>query len=219
MTMVRDRLLARARALADDTNLKFFRAWLKDPLRVAAVSPSSRELAAKMLAQLPANTRRVIELGGGTGAITAAILEHGGIAPQDLLVLELGEELHAHLSRRFPDARIVMGDAREVAAIARRTGFLDEGPVDAVISGLGLLAMPKATQRAILKGAFDALGPHGRFIQFTYGPVVPVAAEVLAELDLSSRRSGFTLRNIPPATVYTITRSRSKRIPTTRAGR
>jgi phospholipid N-methyltransferase len=49
--------------------------------------------------------------------------------------------------------------------------------------------------------------------------VVPVAAEVLAELDLSSRRAGFTLRNIPPATVYTITRSRSKRIPATRAGR
>ncbi len=217
MTMVRDRLLARARALADDTNLKFFREWLKDPLRVAAVSPSSRELAAKMLAQLPANARRVIELGGGTGAITAAILEHG-VAPQDLLVLELGEELHAHLSRRFPDVRIVMGDAREVAAIARRSGFLDDGPADAVISGLGLLAMPKATQRAILKGAFEVLGPHGRFIQFTYGPVVPVASEVLAELDLSSRRAGFTLRNIPPATVYTITRSRSKRIPTKRAG-
>lgn len=218
MTMVRDRLLARARALADDTNLKFFRAWLKDPLGVAAVSPSSRELAAKMLAQLPAHASRIIELGGGTGAITAAILDHG-VAPQNLLVLELGEELHAHLSRRFPEARIVMGDAREVAAIARRTGFLDEGPADAVISGLGLLAMPKATQRAILKGAFDALGPNGRFIQFTYGPLVPVAAEVLAELDLSHRRAGFTLRNIPPATVYTITRSRSKRIPTTRAAR
>jgi len=218
MTMVRDRLLARARALVDDTNLKLFREWLKDPLRVAAVSPSSRELAAKMLAQLPPNTHRVIELGGGTGAITGAILDQAGIAPQNLLVLELGEELHAHLSRRFPAARIVMGDAREVAAIAKRTGFLDEGPADAVISGLGLLAMPKATQREILKGAFETLRPDGRFIQFTYGPVIPVAREVLKELDLVSRRAGFTLRNIPPATVYTITRSRSKRIPTTRAG-
>lgn len=218
MNEVRDRLLSKARRLAEDANLKFFREWLKDPLRVAAVSPSSRELAAKMLAQLPAHARRVIELGGGTGAITEAILAHG-IAPRDLLVLELNEELYAHLTRRFPDVRVVMGDAREVDAIARRTGFLDEGPADAVLSGLGLLAMPKATQRAILRAAFDALGPHGRFIQFTYGPVVPVAAEVLAELDLSSRRAGFTLRNIPPATVYTISRSRSKRIPTTRAGR
>jgi phosphatidylethanolamine/phosphatidyl-N-methylethanolamine N-methyltransferase len=218
MNEVRDRLLSKARRLAEDANLKFFREWLKDPLRVAAVSPSSRELAVKMLAQLPAHARRVIELGGGTGAITEAILAHG-IAPRDLLVLELNEELYAHLTRRFPDVRVVMGDAREVDAIARRTGFLDEGPADAVLSGLGLLAMPKATQRAILRAAFDVLGPHGRFIQFTYGPVVPVAAEVLAELDLSSRRAGFTLRNIPPATVYTITRSRSKRIPTTRAGR
>lgn len=218
MNMVRDRLLARARALADDTNLKFFREWLKDPLRVAAVSPSSRELASKMLAQLPANAERIIELGGGTGAITAAILGHG-VDPQRLLVVELNEELHAHLSRRFPDARVVMGDAREVDHIARRSGFLDDGPADAIISGLGLLSMGRATQRSILRSAFHALGPHGRFIQFTYGPVVPVATEVLTELDLCSRRTGFTLRNIPPATVYTITRSRSKRVPTTRASR
>lgn len=218
MNMVRDRLLAKARALTEETNLKFFRQWLKDPLRVAAVSPSSRELASKMLAQLPPHAERIIELGGGTGAITAAILAHG-IEPAHLLVLELNEELHAHLSRRFPDTRVVMGDAREVEAIAKRTGFLDDGPVDAILSGLGLLSMGRATQKAILRSAFQALGPHGRFIQFTYGPVVPVATEVLMDLDLVSRRSGFTLRNLPPATVYTITRSRSKRVPTTRAGR
>lgn len=218
MNMVRDRLLAKARALTEETNLKFFRQWLKDPLRVAAVSPSSRELASKMLAQLPPHAGRIIELGGGTGAITAAILAHG-IEPAHLLVLELNEELHAHLSRRFPDTRVVMGDAREVEAIAKRTGFLDDGPVDAILSGLGLLSMGRATQKAILRSAFHALGPQGRFIQFTYGPVVPVATEVLMDLDLVSRRSGFTLRNLPPATVYTITRSRSKRVPTTRAGR
>ena len=59
MNQVRDRLLARARALADEKNVKFFREWLKDPLGVAAVSPSSKDLADKMLAQMPEGAARV----------------------------------------------------------------------------------------------------------------------------------------------------------------
>ena len=62
--------------------------WLKNPLRTAAVVPSSRELAAAMLAELPPDARRVIELGGGTGALTRALLGHG-IRGDALLVLEL----------------------------------------------------------------------------------------------------------------------------------
>jgi hypothetical protein len=40
-----------------------FRQWLRDPVRTASVMPSSRELAAAMLEELPPGTQRVIELG------------------------------------------------------------------------------------------------------------------------------------------------------------
>lgn len=179
--------------------------WLKNPLRTAALVPSSRELAAAMVAELPPGARRVIELGGGTGALTRALLAHG-IHGDALLVLELNEELHAHLHARFPVVRIAEGDARDLARIARRTGFLDAGPADAVISGLGLLSMPRDTQHAILEAAFACLRPGGRFIQFTYGPQPPVAEEVMQRLGLRVRRGEFILRNVPPATVYTYTR-------------
>jgi hypothetical protein len=79
----------------------FFWQWLKNPLRTAAVAPSSAELAAAMVAELPDDVRRVIELGGGTGAITVALLD-AGIHADDLLVLELSEELHAHLPCASP---------------------------------------------------------------------------------------------------------------------
>ncbi len=179
----------------------FFRQWLKNPLRTASVAPSSRELALAMLAELPDNTHRVIELGGGTGALTAALLAHG-IRGGALLVLELNEELHAHLHARFPQVRIVLGDARELPAVAARCGFLDAGPADAIVSGLGLLSMPRETQRAILLAAFACLREDGRFIQFTYGPQPPVADEVAQALRLTVRRGNFVLRNVPPATVY-----------------
>jgi phospholipid N-methyltransferase len=179
----------------------FFRQWLKSPLRTAAVTPSGQELASAMLAELPSGATRVIELGGGTGALTRALLSHG-INGGGLLVVELNQSLHAHLHRRFPLVHIELGDARELRAIAMREGYLQRGLADAVVSGLGLLTMPRGQQRDILDGAFACLREGGRFIQFTYGRQAPVAAEVVESLGLRVRRGAFVLRNVPPATVY-----------------
>ena len=189
----------------------FFRQWLKNPLGMAAISPSSRQLARQMMSELPRGARRVVELGGGTGVFTRALLD-SGIAPADLLVLELNEELHQHLQRHFPNVQVACADARDLADVARARGFGPEAPVDAVVSGLGLLSMPKATQQAILTAAFYCLQPQGRFVQFTYGPANPVAREVLEALDLNARRGSFTWWNVPPATVYVYSRRVSRAI-------
>jgi phospholipid N-methyltransferase len=196
----------------------FFRQWLKNPLGIAALSPSSRRLAREMIAQLPDGANRVIELGGGTGVFTEALLDHG-IDAANLLVVELNDELHRLLRERFPAARVVRGDARQLEALSRESGFADAGPADAVLSGLGLLSMSRATQRDILRAAFSVLGPEGRLIQFTYGPASPVSREVLDELGLSAHRVGMAWRNVPPAAVYVLTRNRSKPIKAMRAQR
>ena len=183
----------------------FFLQWLKNPLRTAAVVPSSSELAYAMIAELPEGTRRVIELGGGTGAITRELLA-AGIHAKQLLVLELNEELHSHLHTRFPGVHIVLGDARSLRELAHGCGFLDDGPADAIVSGLGLLTMPQPLQREILSAAFACLGVDGVFVQFTYGPAAPVAEPVVDQLKLRVHRGDFVLRNMPPATVYVYTR-------------
>ena len=183
----------------------FFWQWLKNPLRTAAVMPSSSELAYAMIAELPEGTRRVIELGGGTGAITRELLA-AGIQASQLLVLELNEELHAHLHARFPGVHVVLGDARSLPELAGNSGFLDEGPADAIVSGLGLLTMPPTLQQEILAAAFECLRPDGVLVQFTYGPAAPVAESVVRQLQLTVRRGDFVLRNVPPATVYVYSR-------------
>jgi len=189
----------------------FFRQWLKHPLSIAAISPSSRQLARQMIAELPRQARRVVELGGGTGVFTRALIERG-IAPDDLMVVELNEELHHHLQRRFPEVHVACADARELPEAAERCGYAKGGPADAVISGLGLLSMAKESQRAIVESAFSLMHPQGHFIQFTYGPVCPVAKEVLRELDINARRGNFAWLNMPPATVYVFTRNRSRAV-------
>lgn len=190
----------------------FFRQWLKNPLSMAAFSPSGRQLARAMVSQLPVGAKRVIELGGGTGVFTRALLDHG-IAPAELMVVELNETLHGLLQHRFPGVQVIRGDARELTQLTAQTHFLDQGPVDAVVSGLGLLSMSRRMQRDILRSAFSVLAPQGRFIQFTYGPASPVSRELLGELGLGARRGSVAWINVPPATVYTYTRNRSTAIP------
>src|SRR5690242_5882043 len=153
-------------AVEGNPALTFFREWLRNPFAMAAVSPSGRQLASLMMEQLPAGAERVVELGGGTGAFTRALLEHG-IQPRNLLVVELNAALHQYLRERFPGVHVENGDARNVHEIAAGCGLLGESDaVDAVVSGLGLLSMSRNTQREILRSAFEVLSPRGRFIQF-----------------------------------------------------
>ena len=191
--------------------LRFFSQWLRNPRQTAAIAPSGAELVAAVLDELPDGTRRVIELGGGTGAITRALLAFG-IADPDLLVLEVNVALHAQLAHAFPRACVLSGDAAELPRLAREAGYLDAGPADAVVSGLGLLAMEREAQSRILRAAFACLQPDGAFVQFTYGPMSPVGDELRAELGLVARHGAFVLRNVPPATVWVYRRNRARSI-------
>lgn len=193
-----------------DSRLHLFGQWLRNPSRTAAIAPSSAELGQAMVDALPAGATRVIELGGGTGAITEVLLAHG-VPAAELLVIEVNPALHARLAARFPEARVLRGDALHTAELALASGYLDR-PADAVVSGLGLLNMARGTQSAILQSAFACLQPGGVMVQFTYGPLAPVRDDVLAELGLSSSRGPLVLRNVPPATVWTFRRSRAKGI-------
>ena len=185
-----------------------FRQRLKNPRAMAALSPSGRALTREMVAQVPSGARRIIELGAGTGVFTRALIEHG-IAARDLLVVELNQELHDLLRQNFPDAHVVHGDARDLAGIVKQNGFAARGAIDAVISGLGFLAMPRTVQKSILESIFSVLAADAPLIQFTYGPANPLPRDLLAELGLKVRRAGVAWINIPPAVVYVYTRTRS----------
>ena len=212
---LRDRLAKADRMVG---NWTFFRQWLKNPMAIAALSPSSRILAREMINQLPELPGCVIELGGGTGVFTRALLERG-VVPDDLLVVELNTELHRHLRKQFPQVKVICGNACELQTIIDREAFGQDHGVDAILSGLGLLSMSRSTQRSILTAAFSVLGINGRFIQFTYGPSSPVSRELLNELGLNSVRAGVAWRNVPPAAVYVFTRKSSTSIRAVRTHR
>ncbi len=181
----------------------FFRQWLRNPRSMASMAPSGPQLTRAMMRQLPSGARRVVELGAGTGVFTRGLLERG-IQPADLIVVELNPELHAFLQGQFPTLNIVNGDARELRTFVAQAGF--DQAVDAVVSGLGFLTMPREIQKAILEAVFAVLGQGCPLIQFTYAPYPPIAADLLDELGLQARRVAFAPFNLPPAFVFKLTR-------------
>ncbi len=177
--------------------VKFLKTWASKPLTTGAVTPSGRALARAMAARIdPAWTGPIIELGPGTGVVTAALLERG-IDPGRLVAIEYNPDFARLLQNRFPASRVIEGDAY---GLKRTLGLHGIEEAAAVVSSLPLFTRPPLQRRDLLAQAMDLL-PEGRpFIQFSYALVPPVAPEEGAwSLDVSD----WILLNLPPARVWT----------------
>jgi phosphatidylethanolamine/phosphatidyl-N-methylethanolamine N-methyltransferase len=179
----------------------FLRSWISDPFGVAAIAPSSKSLARLITSEIQASDGPVMELGVGTGVFTRALLDRG-VRQEDLTLVECGADFAAVLQGRFPLARVIQVDAARLAT----QNLYSVAGVGSVISGLPLLFMPPRKVMAILAGTFDYMRPDGCFYQFTYFPRCPVPRLLLDRLGLKATRIGGTVLNLPPASVYRITR-------------
>jgi phospholipid N-methyltransferase len=193
--------LAERRTSAGDY-ARFLQAWLRKPRQTASIVPSSPYLGRLMASRIDPAGGRVMEFGGGTGALTREILACG--LPSDQLeVVEIDADLAGNLRRALPHVAILETPAQSVADQA--AGGI--GGYQCVISGLPLLAMSKTLQYEIIAEAFRLLRPGGTFVQFTYAPRPPAARSVTRALGLSVERVGTIMRNVPPATVFSYARA------------
>ena len=183
------------------SGLFFLARWLRDPAHIGAIWPSGRGLAKAMAAQVVGTKDAVVELGGGTGTVTEALLA-ARVEPRRLIVFERDARLAKHLATRFAGVRVVHGDARDVGAMIERAGV---GRVGAFVSSLPLLSLPRDESAAIVAACCQLMGDDGRFIQFTYGPRPPIPR--LGDFGLQARATAWVLWNMPPATVWRYTRA------------
>ncbi len=179
--------------MPSDTAL-FLRRLIRNPRQVSAIAPSSPFLARAMARTLGPQTGRVVEFGPGTGSLTKGILA-SGVRPEDLTCFELDADFAAALRTAFPGVTIHHAPADRADAHAAPG-------VGAVVSGLPLLSMPVPVVAAIVGAAFRILKPGAPYIQFTYGPKVPVPESVVQDLGLTVERGPAVWLNLPPARVY-----------------
>lgn len=186
-------------------NIQFLQAFLKNPGTVGSITPSSPELARRMVAGLrPDENNVVLELGVGTGAITKFLQE---IVPNDgsYLGIELDRSLVRSLKRNYPFLQIVRGNALEAFDIHSRSGL---GKVGTIICCLPFVSMPNEIGDKILLEVdkFMQLGCTFRTFQYAHGYYFPSAIKLREFMRArygKSRRSPLIVKNVPPA--YTLT--------------
>jgi phosphatidylethanolamine/phosphatidyl-N-methylethanolamine N-methyltransferase len=184
------------RTLRIDDEVHFIRSWMEKPLATGAVMPSGKPLARTMAKCVDPETEGpVIELGPGTGAVTAALVEQG-IDPSRLVLVEFNPTFCRLLRTRYPEATVVQGDAY---GIKRLLANLLRQPAAAVVSGLPLFTKPLKFRLRLLADAFTLLAPGAPFVQFTYAMVSPIPRAYSGAHTQASERIWL---NIPPAQVW-----------------
>jgi phosphatidylethanolamine/phosphatidyl-N-methylethanolamine N-methyltransferase len=186
-------------------NIQFLQAFLKNPAKVGSITPSSPELAKRMIYGIkPSPDNVVMELGVGTGAITKYLQE---IVPDDssYLGIELDRDLVRSLKRNYPNMQIERGNALDAAAIHERSGL---GKVGYIICCLPFVSLPNETGEKILLeiDKFMQLGCTFRTFQYAHGYYFPSAIklrEFMRDRYGKTKRSRLVVKNVPPA--YTLT--------------
>ena len=179
-----------------DDEVRFLRSWIEKPLHVGAVMPSGRLLARTMAQYVDIDAGGpVVELGPGTGAITSALIEHG-IEQRRLVLVEYNPGFCALLRDRYPQARVVQGDAYTLRDTLWNVLSV---PATAIVSGLPLVTKPMPMRLRLVRDAFAALTPGAPFVQFTYSVVPPIPKSLPG---VSTEASERIWMNLPPARVW-----------------
>ena len=179
-----------------DDEVRFLRSWIEKPLHMGAVMPSGKLLARTMAQYVDRDSKGpVIELGPGTGAITNALIEHG-VDQKRLVLVEYNPGFCALLRDRYPQAKVVQGDAY---ALRDSLGEVLDAPASAVVSGLPLVTKPMLTRLKLMRDAFLALAPGAPFVQFTYSVAPPIPKSLPG---VSTEASERIWMNLPPARVW-----------------
>lgn len=180
--------------------------WLRNPRAVGAVMPSGQQLASAMASQVIPAAGPVVELGGGTGAITAALLKHG-IAAEQLTVIETCASMAHQLTLLFPAVRVLRADAARLSRLLKMSHLTAPATI---VSSLPLLSLPARQRFRILKEIASVLPVGGRLVQFTYSPFPPISAVLAKRLDFEGSRVRRVAINLPPAAVWVYEKKRSK---------
>jgi len=186
-----------------DERLEFIAAFIRNPLAVGSLWPSSPSLARAILSNCDLRSARlVVELGPGTGAFTRVIVDRLG-DQTEFFVVELDTSCTGQLRRRFPGLHVVNDSAENLARHVGKTGQ----KADFIISGLPWANMNPDLQDRILDSIIDSLADRGAFTAFGYwnSSILPSSKRFRARLESrfeSVRRSRVIWKNFPPAIFY-----------------
>ena len=183
---------------------QFLRGFLKNPVMVGSVIPSSRILIDRMLKPVDWSACQLfVEYGPGVGTFTRPILEKLG-PDAKLIAIDTNPDFIDYLNGDIDDDRFIAvhGSAAEVEKIIAEHGF---DHADFVLSGLPFSTLPPGVGDAIGAATGRAIRDGGAFLIYQFSPKVrDFIAPHFERID-----RGFEWINVPPATLFWAWRDRA----------
>ena len=183
----------------------FLRGFVKHPVMVGSVVPSSGKLIRKMLGPVDwVNCKLFVEYGPGVGTFCRPILDR--MAPDaKLIAIDTNTDFIRYLRHEITDPRFaaVSGSAADVQQIVADHGF---DHADYVLSGLPFSTLPPGVGPAIAKATHDVLRSGGAFLVYQFSPkvkdfLVPHWTHIDHDMEWV---------NVPPAQLYWAWRSEAE---------
>ncbi|NML94627.1 class I SAM-dependent methyltransferase [Novosphingobium olei] len=174
----------------------FFKGFVKHPVMVGAIVPSSRRTIERVLSRVDWDQCRLfVEYGPGVGTFCRPVLEK---LRRDgrLIVIDTNPDFIAYLSRTIGDSRFIAvnGSAADVEEIVRAHGF---DHADYVLSGLPFSTLPEGVGPAIMAATHRVLRPGGAFLVYQY----TARARTLMGKYFRHIDKGFEPVNVPPCVI------------------
>lgn len=176
---------------------QFLRGFLKHPVMVGSIIPSSKVLIDRMLAPVDwEKTRLFVEYGPGVGTFTRPILDRLA-EDATLLTIDTNPDFTTYLKESIDDPRLVAvtGSAADVEKILSDRGF---DKADYVVSGLPFSTLPPGVGDAIAEATSKVIRAGGAFLVYQFSP--KVRDFIAPHFDRLDR--AFEWINIPPATLF-----------------
>ena len=171
----------------------FFKRFLKRPLQIASIIPSSRALVERVASKIDfARARVIAEYGPGEGVHSRELAARMRPDAQ-LLLFELDPAFSHDLARQFAGdnrVHVINADAGTIRAELARRAI---GDCDYIISGIPFSILELEKKRDLLRQTHDALAPGGAFI------IYQVTNELRQHAtNFDGAESEYFLQNIPP---------------------
>lgn len=177
-------------------SLVFLQEFLKHPLQIGSILPSSRFLERRIVEAVNATSVNVIiELGPGTGGVTRAIL-HAMPQHAKLLSVEINSHFNTMVSK-IEDNRLIahLGSASDLEEIMSIYGL---DPPNAIVSGIPFSTMSHSDGSQILETVSFLLASNGRFVAYQVSNQVAT----LCQPFLGTGQTSMEFLNIPPMRIF-----------------
>jgi phospholipid N-methyltransferase len=175
----------------------FLRGFIKHPVMVGSIIPSSRATIDKVLKPVDWDKCKLfVEYGPGVGTFTEHVLRR--MSPDaTLIAIDTNADFIRYLRGKFADSRLfpVTGSAEDVQQIIADCGFEH---ADYILSGLPFSTLPAGVGDKIAKATHEALRPGGAFLVYQFkAKVRDFMAPHFERID-----KGFEWANIPPCFLF-----------------